>query len=163
MIRRISASGASYHRCSRSVIAPGWGNLGWLPNPPWIRSNTEAIWRTAPSSNADEASHGFVEGGIEDPPDGVGLGRHLVSPGTVGIEHSGQHGAKAGAAVPPVGREVGPTVEHFAGGREEGGERPATLTGDRLDGVLVAGIDVGPLVPIHFDADEVLVEELGQT
>jgi hypothetical protein len=28
--------------------------------------------------------------------------------------------------------------------------------------VLVAGIDVGPLVPVHLDADEVLVEELGQ-
>jgi hypothetical protein len=52
------------------------------------------------------AGSGLVEGGIEDPPDGVGLRRHLVPPGAVGLEHSGQHGAKAGAAVLPVGREV---------------------------------------------------------
>ena len=108
------------------------------------------------------AGSGFVERGIEDAPDGVGLGRHLIPAGAVGVEHSGQHGAKAGSAVLPVGREVGPAVEDFAGRGEEGGERPAALPGDRLDGVLVAGVDVGALVPIHLDADEVLVEELGQ-
>jgi hypothetical protein len=70
--------------------------------------------------------------------------------------------AKPGAAVFPVGREVGPAVEDLPPRRQERGEGPASLPRDRLHRTLVARIHVGALVPVHLDADEVPVEEVGQ-
>jgi hypothetical protein len=64
--------------------------------------------------------------------------------------------------VPPVGREVGPAVEDLALGGEEGGEWPAALLDQELDGALVARVHVGPLVAVHLDADEMPVEEVGE-
>ena len=79
--------------------------------------STEAIWRdrVVEQRRRDLARRGFVEVRVEDPPDGVGLGLHLIPAGAVGIEHAGQHGAEAGAAVLPIGREVGSAEEHLAG------------------------------------------------
>ena len=56
-----------------------------------------------------------------------------------------------------VGREVGAAEERLAVGREEDGERPAAAAGDRDDGLHVDRVDVGPLLAVDLDADEVLV------
>src|SRR5258708_31108386 len=72
-----------------------------------------------------------------------------------------QQREKAG---PPVrillGRKVGAAVENFARGRQKRRERPATLAGEGLDGALIAGVHVGPLVAVDLHAHVFLTEDL---
>ena len=56
------------------------------------------------------------------------------------------------------GREVGAEVEGLGVGGEEDGHRPAALAGGGLHGLHVDGVDVGALLAVDLDADEVLVE-----
>src|SRR5690606_20658419 len=63
------------------------------------------------------------------------------------------------AAETVVGREVRAAVEDLALRGQERGERPAALPADRLDRVLIAGVDVGPLVTGDLDRDEVLIDQ----
>src|SRR5215469_4187413 len=51
--------------------------------------------------------------------------------------------------------------ERFAVGQEESGERPAALPADGADGGLIAGVNVGALVAIYLNGDEMLVDDLG--
>ena len=55
---RAGSPGWSDQRWSSSVIAPGCGNLGLRPNPPFTGSNTLAIWATASSSIWSDGSPG---------------------------------------------------------------------------------------------------------
>src|SRR4029077_14633770 len=72
-----------------------------------------------------------------------------------------QHAVKAGPAVGVVvGREIRAAEKHLPIRREERGERPATLTAERLHSPLIARIHVGPLVAVHLDADEIAIEDL---
>ena len=58
-----------------------------------------------------------------------------------------------------LGRPVGAGVERHALGREERVQRPAAVAGHRLDGVHVDRVDVGALLAVDLDADEVLVHQ----
>src|SRR3989454_2385767 len=60
-----------------------------------------------------------------------------------------------------VRREIRSAEEDFAVRRQKRGQRPAALATQRLNGSLVASIDVRPLIPIDLDADEVAIENLG--
>src|SRR2546421_8961540 len=62
-----------------------------------------------------------------------------------------------------VGREIGSAEEHFTVGCQERGERPATLATQCLHRALIARVDVGTLVAVHLDADEVAIEDLGDS
>ena len=58
-----------------------------------------------------------------------------------------------------VGREVGAAVERLEVGREEDRHRPAAVPGHRLDGGHVDLVEVGPLLAVDLDVDEVLVHQ----
>ncbi len=80
-------------------------------------------------------------------------------PGLVdGVEHL----TKGRKLVAGNRREVGAGVEGRAGRGEEHRHRPATLTGQRLGRGHVDGIDVGPLLAVDLDVDEVLVHLRGR-
>ena len=68
-----------------------------------------------------------------------------------------QHLLERRQPVPRLGREVGAAEERLAGGRQEDGHRPAAAAGQRDDGVHVDRVEVGPLLAVDLDADEVLV------
>ena len=70
-----------------------------------------------------------------------------------------QHSLQAGTAVVIVGREVRPTVKRLAFRREKRGQRPAALPAHRRNGGLVAAVNIRPLIAIHFDGDEIFVDE----
>ncbi len=61
-----------------------------------------------------------------------------------------------------LGREVGAAVEGHALGVEEDGHRPAALAGHRLHRLHVEGVDVGALLAVDLDVDEVLVHVGGR-
>ena len=59
-----------------------------------------------------------------------------------------------------LGREVRPAVERAAVGQQEDGHRPAALARLRDDRRHVEAVDVGALLAVDLDRDEVLVHEL---
>ena len=67
------------------------------------------------------------------------------------------HHAEARHALARLGREVGAAVERDPVGVEEGGQRPAAVAGHPLHGLHVDRVDVGPLLAVDLDRDEVLV------
>jgi len=75
------------------------------------------------------------------------------------VGHPEQDHAPARHAVARLGRKVGAGVEGDLLGGDEGVERPAALSGHRLDGVHVDGVDVGALLAVDLDAHEVLVHQ----
>ena len=72
-----------------------------------------------------------------------------------GLEHLGE----AGPAVARFRREVGAAPKRLAGGRQEHGERPAALLPEQGERVLIDLIEIRPLLPVHLDADEMLVHQ----
>jgi hypothetical protein len=58
-----------------------------------------------------------------------------------------------------VGREVGAAVERHPLGIEEDGHRPAALPGEGLHRLHVDRVDVGSLLAVDLDADEIGVHE----
>ena len=146
-------------------MAAGWGNLGWVPKPPFRKSKRRPIRSVAVLSNRrPDLSRSRLVQLIGQ--DRAGWHRPAAPPARADC---GRRRAPAparernpGPAVLPVGREVGPAVEHLAVGRQEGRERPAALAGDRLHRPLVARVDVGPLVAVDLDADEMSLRILGE-
>ena len=63
--------------------------------------------------------------------------------------------------MPGLRREVRTEVERLAVGGQEHRHRPAALPGRGLHGLHVDGVDVGPLLAVDLDGDEVLVEVRG--
>src|SRR6267143_1014002 len=63
--------------------------------------------------------------------------------------------------MPRDGREICPSVEGLQVGGQEDREGPATLARQRGDGLHVYLVDVGPLLPVNLDRDELLVEDSG--
>ena len=74
-----------------------------------------------------------------------------------GVDHGFHHHPEARHAAALVGWEVGAAIERHALGVEEDGHRPAAVAAHRLHRLHVDGVDVGPLLAIDLDADEVLV------
>ena len=66
---------------------------------------------------------------------------------------------EARPALAAIRREIGPAEERLAVRREEDIQRPAALAARRLDEGHVDLVHVRPLLPVHLDADEMLVEE----
>ena len=88
------------------------------------------------------------------------LARRLVDLLAVVVPHAAhgaEHLAERAHALARRRREVRAAEERLAVGLEEDGERPPAAAGDRDDGLHVDRVDVGPLLPVDLDADEVLV------
>ena len=83
----------------------------------------------------------------------------LFALGAVSLSHGQEDATEAGAAHAVFGREIGAAKKGLAVGKEKTGEGPAALAGEGADGGLVACVHVGALVAIHFDGDEVLVDQ----
>ena len=81
----------------------------------------------------------------------------LVAFALEGVDHRFHDHPEAGHAAALVGREVGAAVEGDPVGVEEDGHRPAALAADRLHGLHVDRVDVGTLLAVDLDVDEVLV------
>ena len=122
------------------------------------------IRSSASASSASDGSPGAASSWLllEHPAKAVRLLLDALALGAIDVQDLGQDRAEAGSAVLAVGREVGATVEQLPVRREERRERPAALPGDGLHRPLVPGVDVRAFIPVHLDADEVLVQELGQ-
>ncbi|MEX2210501.1 MAG: hypothetical protein WD689_01875 [Gaiellaceae bacterium] len=155
---------------------------GQLPFPPpqkeLERRRGRELRRAAPPSPASveagaQAARRLVEDrpdqrlpGRREPPGALELlGQHprlLHDHGAalpVGIRDGGEHLLEARQSVTRLGRKVGAAEEGLALGGEEGGQRPAAVARERDDRVHVDGVDVGPLLPVDLDADEVLVHQ----
>ena len=99
----------------------------------------------------------------------VGLlqGRHHLLDGAlhvlvlfaVGLGDGEQQAREARHPVAVLRREVRPAVERLALGSQEDGHRPAAVTGEHLHRVHVDVVDVGPLLAVDLDVDEVLVHQ----
>ena len=74
-----------------------------------------------------------------------------------GVDDRFHHHPEARHAAAVVRREVGAAVEGHAVGVEEDGHRPAAVAGHRLHRLHVDRVDVGALLAVDLDADEVLV------
>ena len=75
------------------------------------------------------------------------------------FRHASQQVPERRHAVPRLGREVRARVERLALGGEERGQRPAALARHGLDGVHVDRVQIGALLAVDLDRDEVLVHE----
>ena len=81
------------------------------------------------------------------------------APVAEGVGDGGQDALEAGAAHAVFGWEVSAAEKGLSFGRKETSQWPAALSGNGADGRLVARIDVGALVAVHFDWDVELVDE----
>ena len=75
-----------------------------------------------------------------------------------GARDSGKHVGEAGHASAAAAGPVGPGVEGPALVVEEDAHRPATPARQGLRGRHVDAVDIGPLLAVHLDVREVLVE-----
>ena len=71
------------------------------------------------------------------------------------FDHRLHHHPEARHSLARLRREVGAAVERHALGVAEHGQRPAAVTGHRLDRLHVDVVDVGPLLPVDLDGHEV--------
>ncbi len=76
-----------------------------------------------------------------------------------GPREAQQHLREPGPAPGAVRREVRPAVEGLERGCQEDAHRPAALAAQALDGFHVDLVQVGPLLAVHLDVDEVLVHQ----
>ena len=149
---------------SSTLRSIGWGNLGAWPKPPWTGSKLcagalrgrvveQAGLAAAPSSPGELAHRAEPFG-------------HLGGRSTISSRRScqarctlEQDAGKAGHPARVAGREVGAAEERLQVGREEDRHRPAAVPGHRLHGGHVDLVEVGPLLAVDLDVDEVLVHQ----
>jgi hypothetical protein len=84
----------------------------------------------------------------------LGLLRHLVAAVPPGVGQAGEQALEARPAVAVLGREVGAGVEGLQVGRQEDRVGPAALPGQDLRGGHVDLVEVGPLLAVELDVDE---------
>ncbi len=106
----------------------------------------------------DQGLPPFREGAME----GLGLPQGVRAIRPIILGHGEQDAAETGPTVRVFRREVGASVVGLPVRREEPGQGPASLAGDRADRLLIPRVDVRALVPIHFDRDEMVVDDLGE-
>ena len=92
----------------------------------------------------------------------AGRAGDVVAALAVGLGDRQQHLAEARQPVARLGREVGAAEERLAVRCEEDGHRPAAVAGQSDDGVHVDRVEVGPLLAVDLDVDEVLVHHRGR-
>src|SRR5437667_11162776 len=76
------------------------------------------------------------------------------------IRNRHQHAPEAGPPIVVSRREVGSAVKRLAVRRKKYGEWPATLSTDGLHRDLIAAVNVGALVTVHFDRYKTFIHDL---
>ena len=151
---------------ARSHSSARWGgNFGASPKPPWRGSNAaRGRRRGGGARRARAASAGAAPRGVgrardllRDLPGRVLEGLALVSPR---LRDPQEERPEPRPAVAVLRREVGPGEEGLPVRQEEGRERPAAASRRELDGGHVDVVDVGSLLAVDLDRDEVLVQEV---
>ena len=149
-------------RRSRYSIVIGCGNFGAPPHDPFRVSNV----RSEPVQDALEDRRrrrlgGHVAALPLDQRLDHALGRRprpRRAPSRQARSDALEHLAERRHAVARLVRVVGAAVERPAVGREEDRHRPPAAAGHRLDGAHVELVEVGALLAVDLDRDEVLVE-----
>jgi hypothetical protein len=72
-----------------------------------------------------------------------------------------EHPTEPGSPVTVGRREVRAAEEHLPGGGEEAGEWPTSLARKGADLALVSPVDLGVLIAVHLDRDEIFEEQPG--
>ena len=127
-----------------------------------VRRGQDAVGRIGNDRRRRLSRRGLIQVFGQCLPERRGLTVHI---GAVGLPHLVNPFEDLAEGGPPIGglrRKVGATEKELGVGSQETGERPASLPGDGLDAALVARVHVRPLVAVHFDADEVPVQEIGK-
>ena len=150
----------------QEVEKDGLGELGRSAEPP-VRRVEAASGRAhrvldQPAAGCAFGTDQRVGIGGAAPERAGQLGARAVNVGApvpVRLADAGQHLAEGRHAVAGLRREVGSPVKRHPLGSEEGGQRPAAVTGQRLHRPHVYRVDVGPLLAIHLDVDEGVVHQ----
>ena len=161
--RAAASSPVAACRRSRNSIVIGCGNLGAPPQPPLRRverraraadgaasssrgrsapgRRTASLRLLAPTSASTSRAAGCLDL------------RALLAPGRADARPA-PGGTTACRDAASSGKYV-PAVERPAVGRQEHAHRPAAAAGHRLDGAHVDLVEVGPLLAVDLDRDEV--------
>ncbi len=145
-----------------TLAAGNFGPRPGEPQPPWTLSKLAA---SAPAAcierlGAQGIGRRTQPRAARQPGDrGAGVGDDLGAALAPALGDGQQHLPPRRHAVARLGRVVRAAVERDLRGREEDVQRPAALPGHDLDGLHVEGVDVGALLAVDLDADEVLVHE----
>ena len=158
---RVSSTTSVSPRASSSSSEEAGGNFGAPPKPP--------LRRSAPASRrCDRLRRGRPPPGSSARLDLADRARAARACAGARSRISSRWVSKASTTasitirklgIPRLssGREVGAAVEGHAVGVEEDGHRPAAVAGDRLHRLHVDRVDVGALLAVDLDVDEVLV------
>ena len=163
IISRVSGAPVRTSSRHRKSIVIACGNFGARPNPPHCGSNCERTLRTAVeriSGSMPEvagAQHVLVDGFGEL----GGLLLHVVALLVPGLGHDLADRANAGMPCRSSLGKVGAAVERAAVGREPHRHRPTAAAGERLHGLHVDRVDVGPLLAVDLHVHEEPVHDLG--
>ena len=160
----VAVTSSSSPRRSRSSSAEAGGNFGAPPKPPCSGSKTRRSPRAA--SERIESVSGSLDGAtsLEERTASTSrraFSRDVLAPLAVGAGDRVQHLPEARQPVPRRRRVVRAAEERLALGREEDGHRPAAVPGQRDDRVHVDRVEVGALLAVDLDADELLVHLRG--
>ena len=123
------------------------------PDEPGDRGLEDLGWR--------DRVGGLAGGAAEVGDELVGAGVELLAAVRVEVGHAFADLSPRRAAVSRRGRVVGAAEERTAIGHQEAVERPAAAAGHGDEGVHVHGVDVGALLAVDLDADEVGVHDRG--
>ncbi len=159
---RVSSTASVCPWVRRSSSADAGGNLGAPPKPPFCMSASRAqlAHRVADHSRVERIPRRL------EAPDRRQLlaharrrGADLLALGRPRLDDRLHDHPEARHALARLGREVGAAVERDAVGVQERGQRPAAVAGDALHGLHVDRVEVGALLAVHLDGDEVGVHE----
>ncbi len=152
-------------RPSRKSIAAAGGNFGAPPKPPFWRSampSSPAWARSSMSGPGIGPSARIAAVAASRSPSEAARSRISSRWSLPRLEHGLEHHPEARHALARLRREVGAAVEGDAVGVAEDRHRPAAVAGHLLHGLHVDRVDVGALLAVDLDRDEVLVHEGGR-
>ena len=159
----VVATRSSSPRRSRNSSVEAGGNFGAPPKPPHSGSKPRA--QAARRLGEDRVGQRLARRGERrDDARTASTSRRADSATSsrrsrYACATASQHLAEARQPVPRRRREVRAAEERLALGRQEDGHRPAAVPGQRDDRVHVDRVEVGPLLAVDLDADEVLVHQ----
>ena len=90
---------------------------------------------------------------------GLDVLAHLVGFVSVGFPDTLQYLRESWSPEAGSRRKVGPAPKGFSGGREEHRQGPTAMLAQKREGRLIDGINIGALLPVDLDVDELAVHE----
>ena len=154
-----STSSVSPRRSSSSSTECG-GNFGARPKPPHsgVERRAQPAHGLAEQRLGERLRRRRATAGPLDRRDQLGRrAGHVPAPLAVRARDRLEHLAEARQPVTRLRREVRAAVERLTVRREERGQRPAAVPGQRHDRVHVDRVEVRAFLAVDLDVDEVLV------